>query len=106
MDLLSSVDLVLPHLPTDSEHVFHQFVIRHPQRDALRSYLQEQGVGTLVHYPVPIHLQPAYANLRPAEGSLRWSELCARQVLSLPLYPELTEDEVRRVCQYILDFCG
>ncbi len=104
IELLSNTGLVLPQQPADSKHIFHQFVIRHPRRDELRSHLREQGIHTLVHYPVPVHLQPAYADLHPAGWGLPRSELSAREVLSLPIYPELTEAEIRRVCQVILDF--
>jgi dTDP-4-amino-4,6-dideoxygalactose transaminase len=104
IELLSGTDLILPTVPEGSEHVFHQFVIRHPRRDDLREYLKEAGIHTLVHYPVPIHLQPAYADLGYSEGSLPNTELAAREVLSLPLYPEMTEDSVRRVSRRILEF--
>lgn len=103
LDLLSGTDLVLPTQPEDSEHVFHQFVIRHSRRDELQAQLRAQGIHTLVHYPVPVHLQPAYANLSPMDKTLSKSERAAREVLSLPMYPELTEDEVRRVSQCILE---
>lgn len=106
LELLSGTDLVLPGQPEDSEHVFHQFVIRHPQRDALQAYLRAQGIQTLIHYPVPVHLQPAYANLNPVDRALSNSEIAGREVLSLPVYPELTEAEVRRVSQVILKFFG
>jgi hypothetical protein len=106
LDLLSGTDLILPRQPEDSEHVFHQFVIRHPQRDALQAYLRAQGIQTLIHYPVPVHLQPAYANLIPVNGTLSKSETAGREVLSLPMYPELTEAEVRRVGRSILNFFG
>lgn len=104
IDLLSGTDLVLPAQLPGSEHVFHQFVIRHPRRDDLHAYLKQAGIHTLVHYPVPVHFQPAYADLGYAEGSLPNTELAAREVLSLPLYPELTEDDVRRVSQRVLEF--
>lgn len=103
-DLLSGAELVLPARPDDSTHVFHQFVIRHPRRDALRDYLKARGIHTLVHYPVPIHLQPAYADLGLSAGSLPNTEQAAREVLSLPIYPELTGEQVARICEAILGF--
>lgn len=103
-DLLSESDLTLPPRPADVEPVFHQFVIRHPRRDALREHLKAQGIQTLVHYPLPVHLQPGYANLGLGRGSLPRSEKAADEVLSLPLYPELTEDQVRRVAKACLNF--
>ena len=103
-ELLSNTELILPVQPENSKHVFHQFVIRHPQRDALKEYLKGRGIRTLVHYPVPIHLQPAYADLGYSEGSFPNTELASREVLSLPLYPELTEEKVGLVCQGVIDF--
>lgn len=104
IDLLSGSDVTLPPQPTDVEPVFHQFVIRHPKRDALRETLRAQGIHTLIHYPHPVHLQPGYVNLGLGRGSLPKSEQAADEVLSLPMYPELTEDEVRRVADACLKF--
>lgn len=103
-ELLSETELVLPLRPQDGEHVFHQFVIRHPRRDDLREHLLSKGIRTLVHYPVPIHLQPAYKNLKLDSGDLPFTEQAAREVLSLPMYPELTEGEVWRVAEAIRSF--
>ncbi len=103
-ELLAETEVVLPALPENSSHVFHQFVIRHPQRDALKKYLKERGIHSLIHYPVPIHLQPAYAELGYSAGSLPNAERASREVLSLPLYPELTEEKIKRVCQNVIDF--
>lgn len=103
-DLLADTELALPVASEDSFHVFHQFVIRHTQRDALRAYLKKQGIHTLVHYPVPIHRQPAYAGDEFSRLPLPNTEQAAREVLSLPLYPELTEAEVERVCRSVIDF--
>ena len=105
-ELLANTDLILPAQPEDSNHIFHQFVIRHSRRDALKEYLKGRGVHTLIHYPVPIHLQPAYADLGHVSGSLPNTELAAREVLSLPLYPELTEAEIELVCRAVKDFLG
>ncbi|MEK0081917.1 DegT/DnrJ/EryC1/StrS family aminotransferase [Benzoatithermus flavus] len=80
-------------------HVFHQYVIRCPNRDAVQARLHEAGIGTNVHYPVPVHRQPAYAGrvaLGPA--ACRESERAAREVLSLPMFPELDDRQVERVC--------
>jgi dTDP-4-amino-4,6-dideoxygalactose transaminase len=88
--------LTLPVEPPETRHVYHQFVVRHPQRDALRSYLLDHGIHTQIHYPIPIHLQPAYRELAAA---LPVTESAADQILSLPLYPELRNEDVQRVCQ-------
>ncbi|MBL8102389.1 MAG: DegT/DnrJ/EryC1/StrS family aminotransferase, partial [Anaerolineales bacterium] len=102
--LLAGIGVTLPEQPEDSQHVFHQFVIRHPRRDALRAFLKERGIHSLVHYPVPIHLQPAYATLGFHEGSFPITETASREVLSLPMYPELEEEKVRLVCRVVEDF--
>ncbi len=102
--LLANRGVILPHQPDDCSHVFHQYVIRHPQRDRLRASLKSQGIETLVHYPVPVHLQPAYRNLGYETGSLPESEAAARQVLSLPLYPEMTEADIQHISQAVCLF--
>ncbi len=104
LELLANTEFALPAQPENSKHVFHQFVIRHPQRDALKEYLKGRGIYTLVHYPVPIHLQPAYADLGYPAGSLPNTELVSWEVLSLPLYPELNEEKVSLICQAVFDF--
>src|SRR5204863_6704053 len=81
---------VMPCLPP--EGVFHLFVVRSPRRDALRAFLNERGVGSDIHYPVPVHVQPPF--VRYARGPLPETERIAREVLSLPLYPELAEREL------------
>ncbi|MCC6261233.1 MAG: DegT/DnrJ/EryC1/StrS family aminotransferase [Anaerolineales bacterium] len=101
---LQNTRAILPNQPAGCEHVFHQFVIRHPQRNALKAFLKSKGVQTLIHYPMPIHLQPAYADLGYRSGSLPNAERAANEVLSLPMYPELTEEQVRFVCACILEF--
>jgi dTDP-4-amino-4,6-dideoxygalactose transaminase len=95
---LAHTGLVLPVTRSGARHVFHQYVVRSRARDALRSNLRERGVGTSVHYPLPVHQQPAYAgrvSLDP--GGLEETERAAREVLSLPMYPELTDAAVESV---------
>ncbi len=87
-------------------HVYHLYVIRHPRRDALAAHLDERGIGTLIHYPIPVHLQPAYADLGVAAGALPETERAAREVLSLPLYPGLTEERQRRVIEAVNSFAA
>ena len=77
--------------------VDHLFVVRHPRRDALAAALEERGIGTLVHYPIPLHLQPALLALGGKAGDLPVAEQAAREVLSLPIYPELTDAQARAV---------
>jgi dTDP-4-amino-4,6-dideoxygalactose transaminase len=97
--------LILPKASPVVNHVYHQYVIRTSRRDALRTYLLEKGIGTLVHYPVPIHRQPAYAGRFRERRPLPRTEEIAGQVLSLPIYPELNADQVRTVGREIQAWC-
>ncbi len=93
--LLSGVrGVVAPARNGSGEHVFHQYTIRVPQRDRVQKQLAEQGVTTMVYYPVPIHLQPIYASLGHRPGSLPVTEAACGEVLSLPMFPELTEQQM------------
>jgi dTDP-4-amino-4,6-dideoxygalactose transaminase len=96
--------LRLPATRTGSRHVFHLYVIRCMQRDALQRHLNQAGVNTLVHYPCPVHLQPAYQDHLPLRDGLHVTEAVAKDVLSLPLYPELEDREQASVVQAILSF--
>ncbi len=89
--------LITPKLGGWGEHVFHQYTVRVPQRDAVEKALATQGISTGVYYPVPLHLQPAYAGLGYTPGSLLESERACAEVLSLPIYPELSEEHVAYV---------
>ncbi|HMM97551.1 MAG TPA: DegT/DnrJ/EryC1/StrS family aminotransferase [Anaerolineales bacterium] len=102
--LLAENGLGLPIVPETARHVFHQFVIRSRQRDELRRYLAERRVHTAIHYPVPIHLQPAFSGLGCRAGDFPIAEELAGQILSLPIYPELTDEAVERVCELIREF--
>jgi dTDP-4-amino-4,6-dideoxygalactose transaminase len=82
-------------------HVYHQYTIRAPRRDELQAYLKEQGIGTMIYYPVPLHRLPLYAGLGQGAGSLPASEQAAGEVLSLPMYPELTEEQIGKVAATI-----
>lgn len=95
---LAKAGLGLPVRRAGATHVFHQYVIRVPRRDALQAALDRAGIGSAIHYPVPVHLQPAYrgrVGLDP--GGLGESERAAREVLSLPMFPELAAADVARV---------
>ena len=89
--------IVLPEERGWIRCVYHQFVIRSERRDALAAGLAERGVQTLVHYPVPVHLQPAYSGRGLTAGPMVETERAAREVLSLPMFPELTDEQVERV---------
>lgn len=90
-------------VPRGGEHAYHLFVVSVRRRDGVRTRLHRRGVQTLVHYPVPVHLQPAYRDLGLRRGSLPVTERAARQVVSLPLYPELGERRQRRVIAAVRD---
>jgi len=94
----------LPARSREATHIFHQYVIRATRRDQLREFLADRKIGTEVYYPLPLHLQPAFAYLGLKEGDLPVAERAAREVLALPIFPELTEGEIQRVVESIADF--
>lgn len=98
--------VTLPAATGDSTHVFHQYVLRAPRRDALRAHLEARGVGTAVHYPTPLHLQPCFASLGYREGDFPEAERAAAEVVCLPIFPQLTECEQDRVVAGIAGFYG
>ncbi len=98
-------DLVLPSVGDDSiQPVFHLYVIQTNFRDKLKEFLLAEGIGTAIHYPVPIHLQPAFENLGRKKGSLPIAEKLSQTVLSLPIWPELQHQEIEMVCEKIKKF--
>jgi len=105
-DRLASSGVTVPEIPDGGRHVFHCYVIRvpGPKRDALRQYLSERGIGTGVHYPVPIHLQEASAFLGYRHGDFPVTERLAAEVVSLPMYAELTDTQVDTVAAAVTAF--
>jgi len=95
---------IQPWVREQNDHVYHLYVIRHPRRDNLMATLKRRGIGTLIHYPIPVHMQEAYTDLGYKPGSLPVTERTAREVLSLPLYVGLTPEGVEQVAQAITDF--
>jgi dTDP-4-amino-4,6-dideoxygalactose transaminase len=87
-----------------ARHVFHQYVIRAQRRDDLRKFLSERKVGTEIYYPLPLHLQPVFGYLGLKAGDLPVAEQAAREVLALPMFPELTEAEIRWVVESVAEF--
>jgi len=100
-ELLSGTDLLLPAVPAWAEPAWHLYVVRSGRRDALQRHLQEAGIGTLIHYPIPPHLQQAYADLGHGKGDFPLAEQIADEVLSLPMGPHLAPEAVERVCAVI-----
>jgi dTDP-4-amino-4,6-dideoxygalactose transaminase len=96
--------LVLPHEVPGAKHVWHQYVIRVARRDALREFLTARGIGSEIYYPVPLHMQEALKGLGYSEGDFPEAERASREVLALPIFPELHEDEQNAVAQAIAEF--
>ena len=90
--------------PIDSDHVFHLFVVRTPVRHALRGHLEENGIAHAIHYPRPIHMQPAYADLGLVAGSLPVAERLAGESCSLPIFPTITDREIERIATVVGEF--
>jgi dTDP-4-amino-4,6-dideoxygalactose transaminase len=99
--LLPSSSVTLPHAMPDARHVYCLYTIRTAGRDALQRGLEAAGIQSAVHYPLPIHLMPAYANARYKAGDFPVAEECAGTVLSLPLYSHLTAEQVGQVASEI-----
>jgi len=96
--------LVLPKLKKEANHVWHQFVIRCKERDALVAYLDEWEIGTIIHYPIPPHLAQGYKDLGYKEGDFPISEALAKEVLSIPMYNGMTQDEIEQVIVALNNF--
>jgi len=103
-DLLKEAGIGLPLAADYAESVYHLFVIRIKNRNALIEYLKSREIATGIHYPIPIHLQPAYKNLGNVLGDYPITEQFAKEIVSIPMYPELTSDQVTYVCNSILEF--
>ena len=105
-ELLAGTDIITPEIPAGGRHVFYCYAIRVPggRRDALRAHLTERGIGTQIHYPVPIHMQEAAQFLGYRKGDLPVTEKVAGEVLSLPMFPELTDAQIDRVATGVTEF--
>jgi dTDP-4-amino-4,6-dideoxygalactose transaminase len=101
---LSDRGIVLPHQVPGTRHVWHQYVIRTARRDDLREFLTERKIGSEIYYPVPLHLQEALKPLGYKEADFPEAERAAREVLALPIFPELREDEQQTVVSAIAEF--
>jgi dTDP-4-amino-4,6-dideoxygalactose transaminase len=100
----NAAPIQLPQTLAKAHHIFHQYVIRAYRREELREFLTARKIGTEIYYPVPLHLQPCFVYLGYREGDFPEAERAAKEVLALPLFPELTEGEQRRVVESIADF--
>ncbi len=105
--MVAATPLILPRPRGDVEHVFHQYVVRCRHRDDLRAFLKEHSIDTLIHYPMPVHLQPAYnGRVVIGEGGLQRTEEICREVLSLPIHPQMTDEQAQRVRELVIRWCG
>jgi dTDP-4-amino-4,6-dideoxygalactose transaminase len=102
--LLADSGVRTPATQPHVSHVFHQYVIRSSRRDALQAYLRDQGIGTLIHYPAPVHAQPAYAGRISIGEGLPHTETAVREILSLPMFPELSSEQAVEVAKAINAF--
>ena len=105
-DGLPKESLILPVEKPDCRHVYHIYAVRHPDRDGLMQQLAAKGIQTGLHYPIPVHLQPAHADLGYKAGDFPVSEEAAHTVLSLPLYPEMPAEHIERVCEVMRELVG
>ncbi len=104
--LFDGADVLTPTARPDSYHIYNQYTMRVSRRDELRESLKNKGIGTEIYYPVPLHLQECYASLGYEEGSLPVSEQAAREVISLPIFPELSREEMEYVASAVREFAG
>jgi dTDP-4-amino-4,6-dideoxygalactose transaminase len=102
--LLKDSPLTLPVVADFAEAVYHVYIVRVKDREALQAHLHDRGISTVIHYPIPIHLQPAYRELGYVRGDFPITERYAGQILSLPMYPELTSDAIEYVTDAIKEF--
>jgi len=99
---LANSGLALPAEPAGSKHVYHLYVIRSMNRDALQAQLKEKGIGSAIHYPKPVHLQPFYANGKDRHGEFPVAEKICEEILSIPMFPEMTKEQAEIVAREII----
>ncbi|MBI2541504.1 DegT/DnrJ/EryC1/StrS family aminotransferase, partial [Candidatus Woesearchaeota archaeon] len=103
-ELMNELDVVLPHEADYARHVYHIYAIRAKNRDRLRDFLGKNGVSTGVHYPIPVHLQKAYSFMGLKKGAFPIAEKVSDEILSLPMYPELSEEQMEYVSKAVKGF--
>jgi len=103
-ELLANTPLQLPAQADYAQSAWHLYVVRHPERDALKKHLESKKIGCALHYPLSLHLQKAYADLGHKAGDFPIAEKAARECLSLPIYPELSDEQIQRVAGAIREF--
>lgn len=103
-ELLENADVVLPIEREYAKHVYYLYVVRSNQRDKLQQWLKSKAISTLIHYPIPIHLQMAYKDLGYKKGDFPVVETCAKEILSLPMFPELKKEQIKEICFWVKKF--
>ncbi|MEO0185272.1 MAG: DegT/DnrJ/EryC1/StrS family aminotransferase [candidate division WOR-3 bacterium] len=104
-ELLSGIEnLKTPKEMDYAKHIYHLYVVRVPEREKFQNFLKESHIGTSIHYPIPLHLQKAYKHLGYKEGDFPVSEECAKEIVSLPMFPELTKQEIEYTCARIREW--
>jgi dTDP-4-amino-4,6-dideoxygalactose transaminase len=104
-ELLSNVDgIIIPHEADYAKHVYHLYVIRVGERDMLREELKSNDIATGIHYPISLHLQPAYNYLGYKRGDFPVAEECSQKILSLPMFAELTDEQIEKIVEWIKYF--
>lgn len=101
---LEGMPIALPQEAQGNYHTYHLYVAQTEKRDNLMQYLKEKGINTLIHYPIPLHLQAAYKELEYRQGDFPIAEQCSREILSLPMFPELRRDEIMYIVENIKKF--
>ena len=98
------LDTLQPTVASGCTHVYHLFVIRHPNRAGLQKFLKEKGIATGVHYPLPLHMQPAYQDLSYKVGDFPETEKAANEIVSLPMFPEMTAEQIKEIADAIKEY--
>ena len=103
-EFLEGTEIICPKEAPFAKHVYHLYVIRSRKRDKMQQYLETKGVSTLIHYPIPIHLQKAYSELGLPEGSLPVTEKICQEILTIPIFPELSPNQIQEIVNSINNF--
>jgi dTDP-4-amino-4,6-dideoxygalactose transaminase len=104
--LFAGTQIVPPTIAPGNHSIYNQYVVRVPNRDAVKQALAERGIASAIYYPIPLHLQPCFSNLGHKEGDFPQSEQAASEVLALPVYPELSEEQVKHVAKMLIEVVG
>jgi dTDP-4-amino-4,6-dideoxygalactose transaminase len=104
--LAGTATIVTPAVHPDATHVYHLYVVRVQQREKIQQALKEAGIATGIHYPIPLHIQPAYRHLGIPAGSFPVAERFANEIMSLPMYPELTSEKIGSICEVLIKACN